>query len=236
MHPVIALAEPEVEDLARAAERFALPGERVAAVLLADPFGRGLVCLCALRAEGAEQLAWVAVDAGGEPLHDEPRIREAAALVETAEEAASVLVADRVADAAARALPLVPAARPALGAALGELREAARRLAPPSGVRVARAGDLDELRDGAQRLAAALALLEPEADALTALLGDRGDDPLEPLARAVQEALGPLREGPPPGRVPAAIEGAVAAVDALADDVVAGLRRPSAPGAAPPPG
>src|SRR6266508_696064 len=81
------LAE-ELERIAGAAKAFAGPGERVAAIIPAEP-DRARVYLCAF--ESSEHRMWLAFDGSGAALADRPLIRDAvsiAALCELAEETA----------------------------------------------------------------------------------------------------------------------------------------------------
>jgi hypothetical protein len=205
------------------------PGESVVAVLSAAPFFGPVLYLCALRA-GPEDapLAWVAVDEAGGVVNDERLVREAAslaALCETAEEAAGVLLADDVAHAAHAAIPLAGDEHPAVKEALRLVEHHARALSRlAGGVRVATATYLDELADAARTLGAAGDQLRFQAEALSARLSGTPGDPLDPLARALWEVLGRLHAAGPPERVGEAIGAAAGAVDALAGDVVQSLR------------
>jgi hypothetical protein len=74
------------DDLARIAEAaaaFAADGERVSAVLAAEPPAGGRVYLCAY-SEG-DRITWLALDDRGEPVTDRERVRAAASLVALAE-------------------------------------------------------------------------------------------------------------------------------------------------------
>src|SRR5712671_4365428 len=123
-------SEDQLLAAAAAAKPFAAAGEQVVGVLVADPFDRGLVYLCALGPPAEDEdldddevpeLGWIAVDTDGLALADARRVQEAAmlaALCETAEEAALVPDAAEIAEAAERALALAGEERPDLRAAL----------------------------------------------------------------------------------------------------------------------
>jgi hypothetical protein len=201
------------------------------AVLVAEPFARGLVYLCAIRPRDAAEdapLAWIALDAAGEAIDDEVAVREAASLValcEVAEEAAAALRAAAIGEAARRALELAPADAEGLREPLEAIAAAAAALERLSGgVRVARSAYLDELGDQARALAAGFDALRPEAEELSGHLRGVPGEEGEPLALAVWEVIGRITESGPPGRFAEAIGGAAGAVDALAGDVVGALR------------
>jgi hypothetical protein len=225
------LSEADLEAAAEQASGFTREGETVVAVMPADPFGRGLVYLCALaRPEHEEEVAWVAVDASGHAVGDERLVREAAtltALCETGEEAAAALDADAVAGAARHALALAGGEDEALRRALSALERAATALADAvSGIRVAEAGYLDALAACAGALAAAVADLQPLAEELSSTLSGQPGDPRDELARATWEGLGRVVGGGMPSRYAETIEAATGPVSALSDDVVRRWRRP----------
>jgi hypothetical protein len=116
----------DLDRIGTAAERYAAPGERVTAVLAAEPHGER-VYLCAF-ADG-EQHTWLALDDDGRPVADRRLVREAAELAALAE-----LTADN-----------------AGGEELDELRDTLRRLREiehPDGI--------EEAEDAAAAVAAAL--------------------------------------------------------------------------------
>jgi hypothetical protein len=84
------------DDLRRSAEKaaeFAAPGERVSAVLAAEPSEGSRVYIYSYEGDGNR--SWLALDEGGEPLTSRVRLREAVSLValcEIAEEAAGIEV------------------------------------------------------------------------------------------------------------------------------------------------
>jgi hypothetical protein len=79
----------DVRRIAEAAERFAAPGERVEAVLAAEPKAGELTFLCAYNGVDGNR-AWLALERDGEPVTRRSRVRDAvsiAAMCEVAEEA-----------------------------------------------------------------------------------------------------------------------------------------------------
>jgi hypothetical protein len=85
----VSLSE-DVSRIAGIAAQHREPGEQVVAVLAVDSAAGERVYLCAF-ADDEGSREWLALDAGGSPLADRARVREAAsiaALVEVAEEAA----------------------------------------------------------------------------------------------------------------------------------------------------
>jgi hypothetical protein len=76
--------------IARAARRFAEPGEELAAVIPAEPSAGVRVYLCAYGEEGQDK-TWLALDGGGLPVESRGLLRDAvsiAAMCEVAEEVA----------------------------------------------------------------------------------------------------------------------------------------------------
>ena len=182
---------------AAAAKPFATAGEEVVGVLVADPFDRGLVYLCALGPPAEDddfdddevpELGWIAVDGDGLALADPRRVQEAAmlaALCETAEEAALVPDAAEIAEAAERALALAGEERPDLRAALDAAHVAALAAAAHGdGLRVARTGYVDELADAARGLGMTRRSMQQRGSELSAGLTGDALDPAEPLALA----------------------------------------------------
>ena len=92
---VVTLSE-EVDAIAATASLFAATGEKVVAVLVAEPIGDERLFLCAFDGGGGGR-TWLALSADGVPIRARDRVREAvsiAALCELAE--ASVGVMDRL--------------------------------------------------------------------------------------------------------------------------------------------
>jgi hypothetical protein len=229
-------SEDQLLAAAAAAKPFAAAGEEVVGVLLADPFERGLVYLCALGPpaddedladEDVPELAWIALDGEGAALADARRVQEAAMLValcETAEEAALVPDASEIAEAAERALAL-SGERTDLRAALEAAHAAALAAAAHGeGLRVARTGYVDELADAARGLGASAQALQQRGSELSASLTGDALDPSEPLARAVWGVLERVAEAGSPERFSDALADAAPAISAFAEDVLAHYR------------
>jgi hypothetical protein len=230
-------SEDQLLAAAVAAKPFAGAGEAVVGVLVADPFARGLVFLCALGSPEEDEdaaageipeLGWIAVDGDGLALADARRVEEAAmlaALCETAEEAALVPEASEIAEAADRALALAGDERPGLRAALEATHGAAlASAAHGAGLRVARSGYVDQLADAARGLSASAQALQQCGAELSAGLSGEALDPAEPLARAVWEVLERIAAAGAPDRFSDALGDAAPAISAFADDVLAHYR------------
>jgi hypothetical protein len=80
----------ELERIAAAAAAHADDGEEVAAVLATAPAGGRRLYLCAYASVNGEQRAWLALDAGGEPVADRLAIREAVSIAALCEVAVDV--------------------------------------------------------------------------------------------------------------------------------------------------
>jgi hypothetical protein len=220
-------SEDQLLAAAVAAKPFAGAGEAVVGVLVADPFARGLVFLCALGSPEEDEdaaageipeLGWIAVDGDGLAL-------AVAALCETAEEAALVPEASEIAEAADRALALAGDERPGLRAALEATHGAAlASAAHGAGLRVARSGYVDQLADAARGLSASAQALQQCGAELSAGLSGEALDPAEPLARAVWEVLERIAAAGAPDRFSDALGDAAPAISAFADDVLAHYR------------
>lgn len=78
----------DLDRIGTAAEQHAAPGERVAAVLAAEPRAGRRVYLCAYAGDADEPQSWLAFDDDGRPLADRRLVREAAELAALAEIAA----------------------------------------------------------------------------------------------------------------------------------------------------
>src|SRR6185312_2916182 len=189
-------SEDQLLAAAAAAKPFATAGEEVVGVVLADPFERGLVFLCALGPAGPDddagdddvpELGWIAVDGDGLALSDARRVQEAAMLVALCE----------TAEAAALA-----------AAAHGE------------GLRIARTGYVDELADAARGLSAGAAALQGRGAELSASLSGEALDPAEPLARAVWDVLERIAAAGSPEHFSEALGDAAPAISAFAEDVL----------------
>jgi hypothetical protein len=169
----VALSD-DLDWIAGTAASFAAPGEQVTGVLAAEPLEGGLVFLCAYESAGSR--AWLALDAGGRPLDERRRVREAAslaALCEVAEETAGGGDLD------------------GLRARLAELRESEA----PEGI--------EEAERAAAKLAATLeqpprvartAYLDAIGAAAKALEHALGQDARSPFSVALQQAMGAVDE------------------------------------------
>jgi hypothetical protein len=230
-------SEDQLLAAAAAAKPFAAAGEEVVGVLVADPFDRGIVYLCALGPPAEDdddldddipELGWIAVDADGLALADARRVQEAAmlaALCETAEEAALVPEAAEIAQAAQRALALAGDERSELRAALEAVLAAALATAAHGeGLRIARTGYVDVLADAARGISAGAEELQQRGSELSASLTGNALDPAEPLARAVWEVLERIAAAGSPGRFGDALGDAAPAISAFAEDVLAHYR------------
>ena len=197
-------SEDQLLAAAAAAKPFATAGEQVVGVLVADPFDRGFVYLCALGPPAEDEdfddevpeLGWVAVDAEGVALAETRRVQEAAmlaALCETAEEAALVPDAAEIAEAAERALALAGEERADLRAALDAAHVAALAAAAHGdGLRVARTGYVDELAAAARGLSASAEALQQRGSELS---GGLTGDAARPRRAARASRLGGARAG-----------------------------------------
>jgi hypothetical protein len=229
-------SEDQLLAAAAAAKPFAAAGEDVVGVIVADPFDRGLVYLCALGPPAEDdfddddvpELGWVAVDGDGLALADARRVQEAAmlaALCETAEEAALVPDAAEIAESAERALALAGEERAELRSALGAAHLAALAAAAHGdGLRIARTGYVDELADAARGLSTSAQVLQQCGAELSAGLSGEALDPAEPLARAVWEVLERIHAAGSPERFSDALGDAAPAISAFAEDVLAHYR------------
>jgi hypothetical protein len=225
-------SEDQLLAAAAAAKPFAAADEDVVGVLVADPFDRGLVYLCALGAPAGDELdedevpelGWIALDGNGKPLAESRRVQEAAmlaALCETAEEAALVPDAAEIAEAAERALALAGQERADLRSALEATREAALAAAAHGeGLRVARTAYVDDLAAAARGLGAAAEQLQQRGSELSAGLSGDGLDPAEALARAVWEVLERIAASGSPERFSDTLGDAAPAISAFAEDVL----------------
>jgi hypothetical protein len=225
-------SEDQLLAAAAAAKPFAAADEEVVGVLVADPFDRGLVYLCALGPpaddeldeDDVPELGWIALDVSCKPLAESRRVQEAAmlaALCETAEEAALVPDAAEIAEAAERALALAGEERPELRSALAATHEAALAAAAHgAGLRVARTAYVDELAAAARGLAAAAEQLQQRGSELSAGLTGAALDPAEALARAVWEVLERIAAAGSPERFSDALGDAAPAISAFAEDVL----------------
>jgi hypothetical protein len=164
----------ELERVAAAAEAFAAQGERLTAILAAEPPNEDRIYLCAYESPGGN--SWLAFDGGAATVSSRTRVREAvqlAALCEVAEESAG-------------------------GGDLAELRRRLRELREqeaPEGIEAAEeaARLLAETIEAAPRLAttAYLDRVGAAARRLEQALGESGGSP---FASAMQRAVGAVEE------------------------------------------
>jgi hypothetical protein len=204
--------------------------EEIAAVLPCEPGGDGrLAYLCALRASDAEDLTgWLAI-MDGEPVTEADTVRGAASIValcETAEEAAGVPEGDALVEAIRRSRAL-STELPGLAAALDACEPPAEALARGAlGVRVASHAYVDSIGRELVALDAAQITLRPLAERISSSLSGEAGDPGEPLARAVWEVVGRITAAGGPARLADQVGAATGAIEAFADDVIAGYRIP----------
>ena len=71
--------EDDVRQAAEQAAAFAAPGERVSAVLVAEPSPGARVYVCSFESDTGR--SWLALDAGGEALTNRAVVREAVSLL-----------------------------------------------------------------------------------------------------------------------------------------------------------
>lgn len=164
----------DVVRIAAVAGRFAAPGEQVAGVLAAEPFGGDRVYLCAF--ESAQGRTWLALDEAAEPIADRGLVREAAslaALCEIAEESAG---GGHLGQLQERLTELREAEAPrGIEEAVEAAAELARTLEPEP--RLARTEYLDAIGAASRRLEQAL-----------------GEESGSPFAVAMQQALAAVEE------------------------------------------
>lgn len=164
----------DLERIAEAARAFAEAGERLAAVIAAEPLGGTCLYLCAY--DGEEARSWLALDAEGRPVHDRALVRDGvsiAVLCELAEENAG---GGDLEELRAQLATLRLTERPE---GIEEAEEAALALervlgSPP---RIASPRYLDEVGAATRRLELAL-----------------GDGLSSPFADAMRHAVGPVEE------------------------------------------
>jgi hypothetical protein len=181
--------------------------------------------LCAF-ARDEDAYAWLLVDQEGVPETARDEVRAAAevvAMCETAEEAAAALAAEE-------ALPLMRRA----AAVAQELGDAESDLAARAVVealedlvavlpafRVAEGAYVDRIAERANLVGDRFDLLKEAAASATARLSGAPGEPLEPLAELLWDAVRLLARDGPPDRFRDAMEGAIGAAAAFAEDVEA---------------
>jgi hypothetical protein len=216
--------EQELAAAQDAAAPHAAPGERVAAVIPAEPAGGLRVNLVAF--EGGERLGYVLLDAEGSAVADERLVRDAVSLIALCELAEEVSMAAAAVDIGQRfqaVSALLADAEPEASAAAARVAAAARRVGEvAAGPRVATPRYLDRLADAADDLGAAFAAYASHAERIAQAAGADGIE--QERAREAWAALAETGRAGDPGGVGQALEGSTASVEALADDVIAGYR------------
>ena len=211
----------DLEAAAAAGGRHAAPGERVAAVMVAEPGLDERVYLVAF--ESGDELGYLALDERLEPLGDRRLVRDAVVMIglaERAEEASSAIQADELtglfSDAATE---LRRAGLEQQAAAARAVVEALERLSTASqGPRVATAAYLDAIGAASGRLAIALVGLRDTLELLPA------SPAVDAAAAAGWRALAAAAAAGDPSQFSHAMTATTGAVEALADDVIERLR------------
>lgn len=214
------------------------PGDVETVALLAAAHGGGLPAgvLPVRRLDGharflcafgdPEALRWLLVELDGQPVVERAGVRDAAevvAMCETAEEAAAALVADDALPLLARALELARLhddAEAVLAVrATTEALEGLIEVVP--GFRVAEPAYVDRIADRANLVGDRFDLLKDAAASVTARLSGAPGEPLEELAELLWDLVRLLARDGAPDRFRNAMEGAIGAAGAFADDVEA---------------
>jgi hypothetical protein len=212
------------------------PGDVETAALLAAAHGGGLpaAVLPVRRLDGharflcafgePEALSWLLVETDGRPVVERAEVRDAAevvAMCETAEEAAAALVADDALPLLARARELAQVhgdAEAELAArATIEALEDLVEVVP--GFRVAEPAYVDRIADRANLVGDRFDLLKEAAASVTARLSGAPGEPLEELAELLWDLVRLLARDGAPDRFREAMEAAIGAAGAFADDV-----------------
>jgi hypothetical protein len=145
--------QDELDRIAESASRLARDGEKVGAVLAADPPAGGRVYLTAFA--GPEGLTWLALDEDGEPVTEREVVRGAASLVALCEVAEESAGGGELDDLLSRLVALRLTENPiGIEEAEEAVRELQRILAATP--RVASAAFLDEVGTATRRLEEAL--------------------------------------------------------------------------------
>jgi len=179
--------------------------------------------LCAF-ARGEEAYAWLLVDEHGVAETDRDEVRSAAevvAMCETAEEAAAALAAEEALPLMRRAVELAQALEdPESDLAARAMVEALEDLVEVlPAFRVAEGPYVDRIADRANLVGDRFDLLKEAAASTTARLSGAPGEPLEPLAELLWDAVRLLARDGPPDRFRDAMEGAIGAAAAFAEDV-----------------
>ncbi len=218
--------QAELEQAATAAAAHALEGERVAAVMPAEPVPGVRVYVAAF--ESGAGLAYLALDGDRQPVSDTSLVRDAVSLIALAERAEEVSagidaesIGGRFNELATRLDGLDPAAADAARAVAAAALAVAQLV---SGLRLATPAYLDQLGQAAGALGAALDAYAAEAERLAR--PDAVDGPPGELGEAAWSALAQAAAAGNPAAFGEAMAAAADAVQALADDVVSNYRLP----------
>ncbi|MGN6378090.1 MAG: hypothetical protein ACTHNU_04000 [Gaiellales bacterium] len=216
--------ERDLERAEAAAESHARAGERVAAVMPAEPTPGLRVYLAAF--ESGHDLEYMLLDEDGVPVADLRLVRDAVsviALSERAEEVSAAVSADVIAgrfdELAGRLAKEDAGASQAARDVAGAAREVA---SVADGVRLATPAYLDEVGAVAAALGAALDSYAEHAERLAR--PQDGGQPPGALAEAAWSALAEASAAGDPAGFAQAMTAATEAIEALADDVEARYR------------
>lgn len=165
--------QDDLERIAAAAARYAAEGEELAGVLAAEPQG-DRVYLCAYGRD--DEVSWLALDDGGEPITDRELVRQAASLVALSEVAEESAGGGELDELRSRLVALRLTENPP---GIDEAEEAVLALQQVIGVtpRLATTAYLDEVGVATRRLEEAL-----------------GDSGLSPFAEAMKAASGSVQD------------------------------------------
>ena len=164
----------DLDRIAAAAGGYAADGERLAGVLAAEAPRGGRVYLCAY--SRVNDVTWLALDDGGDPIRDREVVRQAASLVALCEVAEETAGGGELDELRSRLVALRLTENPP---GIDEAEEAVLALQRVLGVppRLAAAGWLDEVGAATRRLEEAL-----------------GDTGMSPFAEAMKYAAGSVEE------------------------------------------
>lgn len=218
--------QAELEQAAAAAAGHAREGERVAAVIPAEPVPGVRIYLAAF--ESGAGLAYLALDDRHQPVSDARLVRDAVSLIalaERGEEVSAGIDAESIGGRFNELAERLDAADPAAAAAARAVAAAALALAQlVGGLRLAAPAYLDQLGQAAGALGAALDAYAGEAERL-ARPADSDGRPGE-LGEAAWSALAEAAAAGNPAAFGEAMAAAADSVQALADDVVSNYRAP----------
>ena len=166
--------QDDLERVAAAAVGYAAEGEELAGVLAAEPREGDRVYLCAYAS--GDEVSWLALDDGGEPITDRELVRQAASLVALSEVAEESAGGGELDELRSRLVALRLTENPP---GIDEAEEAVLALQQVIGAtpRLATTAYLDEVGVATRRLEAAL-----------------GDSGLSPFAEAMKAASGSVQD------------------------------------------